>query len=310
MVQRFWVYQCGRFPLLRHSVLVAIITLSGVDFSVLARHRDYTAQYAPEQMWSLSALVSMLVAFVSAFAFIFQLQVAYAYRHDGEDIRVRSYCTKLRGTVSLRELATVAIVLMLLQLGLALWLNAWLLLPLLLVWSYLWLISKGFFVYGWLKAHPIVHLFVRGMVAPLIFFYITACDWSLVRSPPPGLAWFLMAGFFSGLILEIGCKIRAPQDEMVGVETYSKLWGRRTAVTTWLFVMLLMGISATRVALSIHAGALALALPITLLTVAVLIGDRFLQNPSTAYASSLKKFSTIYPLVLYLSLLLLPLFIR
>jgi 4-hydroxybenzoate polyprenyltransferase len=45
-------------------------------------------------------------------------------------------------------------------------------------------------------------------------------------------AWngFFWVSFFNGTVLEIGRKIRAPQDEEAGVETYSFLWGRGGAL--------------------------------------------------------------------------------
>ena len=45
------------------------------------------------------------------------------------------------------------------------------------------------------------------------------------RSSASGLAWFLVASFFNGIVVEMGRKIRAPADEEKGVETYSALWG-------------------------------------------------------------------------------------
>jgi len=53
-----------------------------------------------------------------------------------------------------------------------------------------------------------------------------ACDGSAL---PHGLHWFLAAGYCNGMVVEIGRKIRAPEDEERGVETYTAVWGRSTA---------------------------------------------------------------------------------
>jgi 4-hydroxybenzoate polyprenyltransferase len=63
-------------------------------------------------------------------------------------------------------------------------------------------------------------------------------------APHAGLAWFLIVSFFNGVVIEVGRKIRAPQDEEVGVETYTALWGRPQAIMAWLGALLLTAISA------------------------------------------------------------------
>ena len=63
---------------------------------------------------------------------------------------------------------------------------------------------------------------------PLVDFFGTSCEW-LPRgsATPQGLGWFLAASFFNGIVIEIGRKLRLPGDEEEGVETYSRLWGKR-----------------------------------------------------------------------------------
>ena len=65
-------------------------------------------------------------------------------------------------------------------------------------------------------------------------FYATACDWVPAgHGPPAGLTWFVVVSFFNGVGLEIGRKIRAPENEEEGVRTYSHLWGGRVATLAW-----------------------------------------------------------------------------
>ena len=107
---------------------------------------------------------------------------------------------------------------------------------LLLTWLYLGLMSKEFFARRWLKARPITYMVTHMAIMPLVDLYTTSCDWvpaGFVR-PPPGLLWFLLVSFFNGMVVEIGRKIRSPQDEESGVETYSFLWGRLNAILAWL----------------------------------------------------------------------------
>src|ERR1051326_3000146 len=106
-------------------------------------------------------------------------------------------------------------------------------------WAYLALMSKEFFVSAWLKAHPIPYLLSHMVIIPLVDLYATACDWwPAGQGPPRGLIWFLIVSYFNGIVIELGRKIRGPKEEEPGVNTYSVLWGRRTAVLVWLAAML------------------------------------------------------------------------
>jgi 4-hydroxybenzoate polyprenyltransferase len=108
------------------------------------------------------------------------------------------------------------------------------------------LMSQEFFRRDWLKAHPLTYLWSHMLIVPLIDLYTTACDWLAVGAEisHTGLLWFLVTSFFNGVVIELGRKIRAPQAEEAGVETYSALWGRRRAVMVWLGALLLTAVSA------------------------------------------------------------------
>jgi 4-hydroxybenzoate polyprenyltransferase len=309
MLQRFWVYQRERFPLLTQGILIAIISLCGVSFSFLLRGSADNAAFR-SHAWTPHFVFSILVAFGSALGFFFQLRVADEFKDYQDDLIYRPYRPVPRGVITLRELALLAGGVMLVQFGLAFWLNPDLIWLLLLVWGYVWLMRKEFFVHYWLKRHALVYMLSHMLIMPLIFLYITACDWLVVgESLPAGLTWFLMAGFFNGVIFEIGRKIRAPADEEVGVETYTKLWGRRTAISAWLFATVLTGMCAAIAARPINFGLPIITVTIVLLTVAVLIGENFLQNPLTRSATHIRIFSSICTLVIYISLGL-PLFVQ
>jgi 4-hydroxybenzoate polyprenyltransferase len=147
---------------------------------------------------------------------------------------------------------------------------------------------------------------------PLVDFYATACDWvPLGRlKPAPGLMWFLLVSLFNGMVIEIGRKIRVPDDEEQGVETYSFLWGRKRAVAVWLAMMTVTGILACRAAQNI--GFLAAALTILAVTIAVatVLGLRFLATRTTGAGKQLETLAGVWSLLLYLSLGVLPIALR
>lgn len=298
---RWWIYQCERFPILGHAPLIAAFSLSAVCYSALMR-----AAHRPPH-WQ-----SCLVAFLSSFFFFLQLRIADEFKDFEEDSTYRPYRPVPRGLVTLHDLGWVWAGCIAIQLALALWLSPRLIILLAITWLYLALMSKEFFARRWLKARPVTYMVTHMLIMPLIDLYTTACDWipSGYIRPPRGLLWFLLVSFFNGMVVEIGRKIRSPQDEEKGVETYSFLWGRRGAVTVWLAMMVMTGACAY-----LAAGSISFALPVliimsTLFLAAVGVGSFFLRNSVTGRGKYLELMSGVWSLFLYLSLGVIPTVVR
>lgn len=300
MANRWWIYQHERFPVLTHGPLIASFSFSAVSFSSLLRGRI-----------AFPEVGTALVAFISAFLFFLQLRVADEFKDHQEDARYRSYRPVPRGLVTLRELKIIGVAGAGVQLGLALWWDSSLALLLALVWLYLGLMSKEFFAREWLKARPFTYMWTHMLIIPLIDLYATACDWQAAKATAPiGLFWFLVASFFNGIVVEIGRKIRAPQDEEPGVETYSFLWGRKNAVLAWLTALALTAISAWQAARQIGFTAPVIALLGVLLGAAMVIAWRFLRQSVTQRARLFETMSATWTLLMYLGLGALPLLVR
>ncbi len=300
MANRWQIYQQERFPVLAHTPLIAALSLSAVSFSSLLRGQR-----------TFPKASSLVVAFISLFLFFLQLRIADEFKDQEDDARFRPYRPVPRGLVTLAELGKVGAAAAVLQLGLALWLRPSLVLLLALTWLYLGLMSKEFFIPKWLKAHPVTYLWTHMLIMPLIVLYATACDWLVAGSPRPGgLIWLLVASFFTGLVIEVGRKIRAPEDEEHGVETYTSLWGRRNAVLVWLASMLLAAAAA-----SLAARRVGVAIPLCgvlamVVMVAALSAWRFLRYPGTNRARHIEHLSGLWTLVTYLGLAAFPLLSR
>jgi 4-hydroxybenzoate polyprenyltransferase len=282
---------------LAHGLLIAAFSASAVSFSCLLRGGHQPPQPA-----------SYLVAFGSSFLLFLQLRIADEFKDFEEDSRHRPYRPVPRGLVKLRELAVIGVAAAAAQLALALWLASGLAVPLLLTWAYLALMTREFFVRGWICARPVTYLWTHMLILPLADFYATACDWLPAGGgTPAGLFWFIALSFFNGVALELGRKIRAPGDEEDGVRTYSRLWGRKPAALAW------MGTLAVTAACAILASAkisfiapVATALIVLLGGAAVLV-HRYLTEPVTRRAKLIEHFSGGWTLVLYLMLGVVPL---
>ena len=117
----------------------------------------------------------LVVAFGSVFFFFLMLRIADEFKDYEDDLRWRPYRPVQRGLVSLRELGLVGAAGAAVQLGLCLWLDARLLPLLLVVWTYLALMSKEFFVKEWLKRRPITYMWTHMLIMPQVDFYATSC---------------------------------------------------------------------------------------------------------------------------------------
>jgi len=292
MIERWWIYQRERFPIASHGILIAAFSFAAVSFSALLRDRS-----------ALPGPMTFIVAFATTFIFFLQLRIADEFKDQEDDARYRPYRPVPRGLVTLRELKGIAIIGASIQLALALWLNLSLLPLLIIVWVYLGLMTKEFFLAQWLRRRPLSYMLSHALILPLMSLYATACDW-LLKSPhrPIGLIWFLGLSFFNGLVFEIGRKIRTPLDEENGVETYSSLWGPKKAALGWSGALCLGALAALTAAAKVgvflsFASVLGLVLP-----AAAVIVVLFLCNPVRKYSALFAPLSALWLLLSYVAL--------
>lgn len=293
MANRWWVYQRERFPVLAHTPLIAAFSLSAVSYSALIRCTNHLPGWKP-----------CVVAFLSSFLFFLQLRLADEFKDFEEDSQYRPYRPVPRGLIKLSELGWLWASCIAIQLALALWLAPRLILLLVLTWTYLLLMSKEFFARRWLKARPITYMVTHMAIMPLVDLYTTSCDWvpAGLSRPPHGLLWFLLVSFFNGMVVEIGRKIRSPQDEEAGVETYSFLWGRRNAVIAWLAMVASTAGFAYVAAQGIGFARPILFLLVGLFVVAMAVGVFFLRGAVAKRGKLVEAMAGVWSLLMYLSL--------
>jgi 4-hydroxybenzoate polyprenyltransferase len=296
LLQRLWIYQGERFPLLSYSVLVAALTIGASGFASAGS--------------SWPPVPRMVGAFGVALGFFLLLRLSDEFKDAADDAAYRPYRPVPRGLVTLRELAGVGIVVVLLQLAITLLLG-WQLLPYLLAaWLLLALMSQEFFAPKWLRAHPVSYMLSHMFILPLIDFYILAAAWQGHGAPPLAFVWFLAATYTNGIVFEVGRKVRAVEDEEAGVETYSALWGIARATAVWLLALIIAGASGI-VAGWIAAPRMGSALAITGVIMAgwmmaLWVGGRMIKQPNAHNSRWIEQFSGLWVLLFYLSLGLLP----
>lgn len=231
---RLWTYQAERFPLVKHGVLIAAFGASAVCLSALLRGG------AP-------SVLAIVVAVLVLFGFFLQLRVADEHKDNEDDRKFRPERPVPRGLVRLSELRGVAISVGVAQIALTVALDWRLLGPLLLVWAWMAVMTKEFFLPAWLKKRPIIYMVSHMAIMPLIDLYATACDWlpagvALHENFGLTLGAFLLLSLVNGSVIEIARKSWAPSSERKGVETYSRLWGAERAGVV-VMVLLLAGLA-------------------------------------------------------------------
>jgi len=295
-VSKWWTYQRERFPVFAHGILIAAFSFCAVSLSRALRGQ------AGWPRWP-----QLLVAFVTCFTFFLQLRIADEFKDFNEDARYRPYRPVQRGLVTLRELGVVFAIGAMAQLSCALWLYPKLVVLLAITWTYLAAMSKEFFVADWLRKRHVLYMLSHMVIMPLVDLYATSTDWLPTGARPPrGLFLFLMASYFNGLAIEIGRKIRSPQNEENGVATYSHLWGRGIAVASWWIVMAGALAFATAVAWRMQLARQVDFILLPVFAAAVVVGIFFLARPLPGRGKWIEQFSGVWTLALYLSLGLSP----
>ncbi len=296
VLARLWQYQAERFPVFRNGLLILVFSASAVSYSAVLRGAE-----------TLPGIGKFAAAFIVAFIAFFHLRLADEHKDREDDSRYRPELPVPRGLVTLCELRLVGVLLGIAQIVACQFLDPLLLGFLLLIWGYQGLMSCEFFVRDWLRARPVHYLWTHMLVMPLIDLFATACDWVPANTyKPGGLLLFVLVSFLNGMVIETGRKIRAPEQEREGVDTYTRVWGLRRAVWIWASLM-----SATCVLAVVVLWQLALpwpALPLLgLLGFSVSRAGRFADSPASKRAAGIENLSGYWTLLLYLSLGIVPL---
>lgn len=224
---RFYKYQKERFPILGHGLLVASFSFSAIAFSRICRGAE---GFVPWSTYGLGVFITV--------SFFLLVRIFDEFKDAEDDAKYRKELPVPRGLVSLKELMILGIVLVFAQLTVILVFFPKLVFIWLAVLLYLCLMGKEFFVPEWLKKHQFWYVTSHMFIIPLIDILASGLDWALENAAPSaGLGLFFLVSYFNGIVLEIGRKIRTPENEREGVLTYSSMLGLKKALTLWLVIL-------------------------------------------------------------------------
>jgi 4-hydroxybenzoate polyprenyltransferase len=294
---KWWTYQAERFPLIAHGPLIASFSACAVSYVALLPGQ-------PSPTWP-----AYTVAFIVCLLFFLQLRIADEFKDFEDDSRWRPYRPIPRGLVKLSELRIIFIAAAIIQASLAFTISPNLIWVLFIGWAYLALMSVEFFCRHWLKKRPVIYLITHMGIMPLVDLFATACHWAPQNNGiPQDLTWFLAASFCNGLVIELGRKLRQPSAEEQGVETYSSLWGKKRAATSWLACLILTLLCAAKAAHIIHFATPLLIAMSALLLLAIFTATRYIKT--NMKGTHLEKIAALWTLTLYLMLGIIPLCLK
>jgi len=257
-IKNLKIYLNERFPLAKNSFFVLIFTLSGYIFTgllynskiikpILLKEINRAALLWDKEIYKVPIIwYKLLSLFIIIFMFFFQLRITDEFKDYEEDLKYRPYRPVQRGIISLKALGKIGIITIIIQITLAHIINTKLIYFMLLVWVYMLLMTKEFFIKKWLTeriliyalSHVVIMIFVtivivKGTGYILQHHFSEILYLSLEKYEKNifiGLIPLFALNYLNGIVLEIGRKTRKSDEEEDGVQTYSKLWGRKKAV--------------------------------------------------------------------------------
>lgn len=297
LARRLWIYQAERFPVFKHGLVVAAFALAGVGLPALLGESA-----APFGAGAAS------VAIAVSFLFFLQLRIADEHKDFHDDCRFRPERPAPRGLVRLVELRWVAIAGAIVQALLAWALHPALLAPLALTWIWMALMTVEFFAPKALKARPLLYMTSHMAVTPFIALFAIACGWAGGGAPSfsPPVATFLALTFANGAAIEIARKSWAPQDERRGVDTYSKLWGPRSAAAATALAIVIGVASTLFVLRAADASILLSAIAIALAALGVGAALAYAAEPTPRRAKLIELGASLWVLASYVVLAIAP----
>ena len=257
-IKKFKIYLNDRFPLGKNSFFVLIFTLSGYIYTGLLYNSKIIKPILSKEINRVPLLwdkeidkmpmiwYKLLPLFIIIFMFFFQLRITDEFKDYEEDLKYRSYRPVQRGIISLKALGKIGIATVIIQIIFAHVINPKIIYYMMLVWIYMFLMSKEFFIKKWLTkriliyalSHVVIMIFITLVIVKgteyILQDHFLETLYLLLKKYEKnifvGLIPLFVLNYLNGIVLKIGRKTRKADEEEHGVQTYSKLWERKKAV--------------------------------------------------------------------------------
>jgi 4-hydroxybenzoate polyprenyltransferase len=214
--RRFKAYLDERFPLWNHGLLIVSYYSSN---QFLAQALTRPGQPMHYSWLSAVGAITMLCLF-------FHLRVFDEHKDYDDDCRFYPNRVLQRGLISLRDLKILGGIAIILECLLGAWLGPATLVAVLAAQAYSVLMLKEFFCRKWLRRQFLTYAMSHMLIMPLFAMVVFSAATGRYLWQAPGWFWlYSFVGFFVTFNWEVSRKIRAPEQEIDGVDTYTKMFG-------------------------------------------------------------------------------------
>ena len=242
-IKNFKIYLNERFPLGKNSFFVLIFTLSGYIYTSLLYNSKIMYLFTNGVKIGIFQY-KIIALFIIIFMFFLQLRITDEFKDYEEDLKYRAYRPVQRGIISLKTLGKIGIATVIIQIMLAHVINPEIIYFMIFVWIYMFLMAKEFFIKKWLTkriliyalSHVVIMVFITLVIVEATQYIVpkNIFDVFILQRYRHNIDFALIPlfalNYLNGIVLEIGRKTRRADEEEHGVQTYSKLWGRKKAV--------------------------------------------------------------------------------
>ena len=243
-IKNFKIYLNERFPLGKNSFFVLIFTLSGYIYTSLLYNSKIMHPFYVKGIRVPMSFYRIVPLFIIIFMFFLQLRITDEFKDYEEDLKYRAYRPVQRGIISLKTLEKTGIVTVIIQIMLAHVIDPEIIYFMIFVWIYMFLMAKEFFIKKWLTKRILIYALSHVVIMVFITLVIVEATQYIVpknifdvfilqrykHNIDIALIPLFALNYLNGIVLEIGRKTRRADEEEHGVQTYSKLWGKKKAV--------------------------------------------------------------------------------
>jgi 4-hydroxybenzoate polyprenyltransferase len=283
--RRMRAYLRERFPLFGHVLLIVSYYSSNQFLAKALTMPGEPMRYT----WHSAAGAFTLLCF------FFHLRVFDEHKDFEEDSRFHPGRVLQRGVVTLGDLRVLAWICIAVELTLSSLAGRGPLVALLLAFVFSLLMLREFFAREWLKRHFLVYATSHMLLMPLLSLLVFSFATRRMPWEAPAVFWlYAFVGFFVTFNVEVSRKIRAPEDEVEGLDSYSKTFG--TYGAAWIVVALRL-IDTTLVAIVGHAIGVSLWFYVAIVALFLMALGAFLRfrlRTTRASAKALERNAGLY----------------
>ena len=264
-IKNFKIYLNERFPLGKNSIFVLIFTLSGYIYTSLLYNSKIMHPFYVKGIRVPMSFYRIVPLFIIIFMFFLQLRITDEFKDYEEDLKYRAYRPVQRGVITLKALGKIGIATIIIQIILAYVIDFKIIYFMIIVWFYMFLMAKEFFIKKWLTKRILIYALSHVVIMVFITLVIVEATQYIVpknifdvfilqrykHNIDIALIPLFALNYLNGIVLEIGRKTRRADEEEHGVQTYSKLWGKKKAavILSLLFAveyfLVILGLSYT-----------------------------------------------------------------